>query len=91
MGLRDAAKRIRRIRQLAAATRPPRNSQEPSHTETPGREPGFTRVERGGPGNLTRRHFDLSWRALMELAHVLIRGAREHNLRSIDVKIPKNR
>ena len=27
----------------------------------------------------------------MELAHVLIRGAREHNLRSIDVKIPKKK
>jgi len=25
----------------------------------------------------------------MELDHVLIRGAREHNLRSVDVKIPK--
>jgi len=27
----------------------------------------------------------------MELDHVLIRGAREHNLRSIDVKIPKKK
>jgi excinuclease ABC subunit A len=27
----------------------------------------------------------------MELDHVLIRGAREHNLRSIDVRIPKKR
>ena len=27
----------------------------------------------------------------MELSHVLIRGAREHNLRSIDVKIPKKK
>ncbi len=27
----------------------------------------------------------------MELDHVLIRGAREHNLRSVDVKIPKKR
>ncbi len=27
----------------------------------------------------------------MELAHILIRGAREHNLRSIDVKIPKKK
>ena len=27
----------------------------------------------------------------MELAHVVIRGAREHNLRSIDVKIPKKK
>ena len=25
----------------------------------------------------------------MELDHVLIRGAREHNLRGIDVRIPK--
>ena len=27
----------------------------------------------------------------MELDHVLIRGAREHNLRSVDVKIPKKK
>ena len=27
----------------------------------------------------------------MELAHVFIRGAREHNLRAIDVKIPKKK
>src|SRR5215471_1318987 len=27
----------------------------------------------------------------MELDHVLIRGAREHNLRSVDVKIPKRK
>jgi excinuclease ABC subunit A len=27
----------------------------------------------------------------MELSHILIRGAREHNLRSIDVKIPKKK
>ena len=27
----------------------------------------------------------------MELDHVLIRGAREHNLQSIDVKIPKKK
>jgi excinuclease ABC subunit A len=27
----------------------------------------------------------------MELAHIIIRGAREHNLRSIDVKIPKKK
>ena len=27
----------------------------------------------------------------MELDHVLIRGAREHNLRSVDVRIPKKK
>jgi len=27
----------------------------------------------------------------MELSHIIIRGAREHNLRSIDVKIPKKK
>ncbi len=27
----------------------------------------------------------------MELDHVLIRGAREHNLRGVDIKIPKKK
>jgi len=33
----------------------------------------------------------LSSASPMELDHVLIRGAREHNLRSVDVKIPKKK
>ena len=35
--------------------------------------------------------FGYPWQPLMELDHILIKGAREHNLKSIDVRIPKKK
>jgi excinuclease ABC subunit A len=53
-------------------------------------------IQFGGRFIFSRRRLDLplalcQLAAAMELDHILITGAREHNLKSIDVKIPKRR